>query len=254
MPDAGETDWKEAARRERVQPRLPPALPRAVLLRPEETKFATLALALWHTAEELKPAGTEADLEPLRQTLLKARSAPAKSGGEQMLLGRMALLFLLRGMDGGLLLLDEPETHFNDVWKREIVDLVDDNVLKETRAQVVVATHTSIALTDVFNEEVTLLQRVASLNQTFGLRSRWPDELPHPIELLRDDIAEAGRCRAEMRIARDEAGLEFTIGSGRNKVAQRAGRDPFALVGASDRAFAAEDPGERAEQLRFFQG
>ncbi len=81
------------------------------------------------------------------------------SDGEQMLLGRMALLFLLQGMDGGLLLLDEPETHFNDVWKREIVDIVDDNVLKSTRVQVLVATHTSIALTDVFASEITLLRR-----------------------------------------------------------------------------------------------
>ena len=51
------------------------------------------------------------------------------SDGEQMLLGRMGLLFLLRGQDGSLLLLDEPETHFNDVWKREIVEMVDMGLL-----------------------------------------------------------------------------------------------------------------------------
>jgi hypothetical protein len=44
---------------------------------------------------------------------------------EQMLLGRMSLLFLLRGRHSSMLMLDEPETHFNDSWKREIIDIVD---------------------------------------------------------------------------------------------------------------------------------
>ena len=83
------------------------------------------------------------------------------SDGEQMLLGRMGLLFLLRGQDGSLLLLDEPETHFNDVWKREIVEMIDSGLLNSTEAQIVVATHTSIALTDAFAAEVTVLDKSA---------------------------------------------------------------------------------------------
>jgi hypothetical protein len=47
------------------------------------------------------------------------------SDGEQMLLGRMGMISLLSGQDGSLMLLDEPETHFNDVWKREIVEMLD---------------------------------------------------------------------------------------------------------------------------------
>lgn len=81
------------------------------------------------------------------------------SDGEQMLLGRMGLLFLLRGQDGSLLLLDEPETHFNDVWKREIVEMIDLGLLNSTDANVIVATHTSIALTDAFAAEVTVLDK-----------------------------------------------------------------------------------------------
>lgn len=81
------------------------------------------------------------------------------SDGEQMLLGRMALLMLLSNQHGSLLLLDEPETHFNDSWKREIIDIVDDNILKTTAAHVVVATHTSIALTDAFASEIIRLVR-----------------------------------------------------------------------------------------------
>jgi hypothetical protein len=66
---------------------------------------------------------------------------------------------LVRGQDGALLLLDEPETHFNDVWKRELIDLIDDVILKETFAQVLVSTHTSLALTDVFKSEIVLLRK-----------------------------------------------------------------------------------------------
>ena len=81
------------------------------------------------------------------------------SDGEQMLLGRMGLIFLLRGQAGSLLLMDEPETHFNDVWKREIVEMVDMGLLNSTDANVIVATHTSIALTDAFSAEVTVLEK-----------------------------------------------------------------------------------------------
>jgi ABC-type transport system involved in cytochrome c biogenesis ATPase subunit len=108
------------------------------------------------------------------------------SDGEQMLLGRMALLFLLQGMDGSLLLLDEPETHFNDIWKREIVDIVDDNVLKSTKAQVLVATHTSIALTDAFNEEVTLLKRLPDSAQIAAMPLQAKSFGASPSEIMRE--------------------------------------------------------------------
>lgn len=90
------------------------------------------------------------------------------SDGEQMLLGRLGLLYLLRGQDGSLLLLDEPETHFNDVWKREIVGMVDSGLLNSTEANVIVATHTSIALTDAFAAEVTVLDKDTSTGQTIA--------------------------------------------------------------------------------------
>ncbi len=81
------------------------------------------------------------------------------SDGEQMLLGRMALLLLLRGQNNSLVLLDEPETHFNDSWKRRIIDIVDDSILKNTAAHVIVSTHTSLTLTDVFSCEITCLSK-----------------------------------------------------------------------------------------------
>lgn len=92
------------------------------------------------------------------------------SDGEQMLLGRMGLIFLLRGQDGSLLLLDEPETHFNDVWKREIVDMLDRGLLNSTQTNVLVATHTSIALTDAFAAEVTVLDKTDGQISARGVR------------------------------------------------------------------------------------
>lgn len=91
------------------------------------------------------------------------------SDGEQMLLGRMGLMFLLRGQQGALLLLDEPETHFNDVWKREIVEMIDMGLLNSTEANVLVATHTSIALTDAFAAEVTVLDKSDGQTQARGV-------------------------------------------------------------------------------------
>jgi hypothetical protein len=103
------------------------------------------------------------------------------SDGEQMLLGRMGLLFLLRGQDGSLLLLDEPETHFNDVWKREIVEMVDMGLLNTTDSNVIVATHTSIVLTDAFAAEVTVLDKrdegISARGVTGGLFGTDPGEV-----------------------------------------------------------------------------
>ncbi|OPX97216.1 MAG: chromosome segregation protein [Syntrophorhabdus sp. PtaB.Bin006] len=81
------------------------------------------------------------------------------SDGEQMYLGRMGLFHLMQGHHDALLLLDEPETHFNDKWKREIVGIIDD-VLKDTANDVLIATHSAITLTDVFNDEIILLENV----------------------------------------------------------------------------------------------
>ena len=123
------------------------------------------------------------------------------SDGEQMLLGRMGLIFLLRGQDGSLLLLDEPETHFNDVWKREIVDMLDRGLLNSTRANVLVATHTSIALTDAFAAEVTVLDktdgRITARAVGGGLFGTDPGEVN--MNLFRAD-ASTGR-RSELILA-----------------------------------------------------
>lgn len=83
------------------------------------------------------------------------------SDGEQMVLGRMALFHLLDGQQDALLLLDEPETHFNDKWKREIVDIIDD-AIGNTANDVLISTHSAIVLSDVFNDEIVMVEKTAN--------------------------------------------------------------------------------------------
>lgn len=82
------------------------------------------------------------------------------SDGEQMFMGRMALLHLLSGRQDSLLLLDEPETHFNDLWKRDVVSVVDD-ALANTSVDVLIATHAALMLTDALKEELVVLERTS---------------------------------------------------------------------------------------------
>lgn len=92
------------------------------------------------------------------------------SDGEQEFVGRMALFHLLEGENDALVLLDEPETHFNDVWKRRIVDVIDDSLRNFTH-EIVITTHASLTLTDVFRIEVTLLKFANEEGRVLHLRT-----------------------------------------------------------------------------------
>lgn len=83
------------------------------------------------------------------------------SDGERMVLGRMALFYLLQGQQDALLLLDEPETHFNDKWKREIVDIIDE-AIGNTANDVLISTHSAIVLSDVFNNEIVMVEKASN--------------------------------------------------------------------------------------------
>lgn len=78
------------------------------------------------------------------------------SDGENMFLGRMALFLMLHHAEC-LFLLDEPESHFNDRWKRELIDIAD-TILQDVPSDVLIATHSSLTLTDVFANEIVLLR------------------------------------------------------------------------------------------------
>jgi energy-coupling factor transporter ATP-binding protein EcfA2 len=80
------------------------------------------------------------------------------SDGEQLFLARMSLFHLIHGQNDALIILDEPDTHFNDYWKREIVDIIDEN-MQSNSSDIIISTHSSIALTDVFDTEIITLRK-----------------------------------------------------------------------------------------------
>jgi energy-coupling factor transporter ATP-binding protein EcfA2 len=67
----------------------------------------------------------------------------------------MALLSML-DTDDSLIILDEPEVHFNDYWKREVVNLLD-KVMSEHSNHLLITTHSSILLSDVTDGQITVL-------------------------------------------------------------------------------------------------
>ena len=80
------------------------------------------------------------------------------SDGERSFLGRMALFALFRA-DNLLIILDEPEVHFNDVWKREIVHMLD-QIMVGCSSHAIISTHSSIALTDVSQKDILVFRRL----------------------------------------------------------------------------------------------
>lgn len=82
------------------------------------------------------------------------------SDGERSFLARMCL-FTLLGETEALILLDEPEVHFNDFWKRKIVSLLD-KTLEGRQSHVLITTHSSITLTDVLEKDIVILNRISS--------------------------------------------------------------------------------------------
>lgn len=127
------------------------------------------------------------------------------SDGEQVYLGRMALFHLLEGESDALLLLDEPEVHFNDKWKREIVDIIDD-VLKTRANDVLIATHSSITLTDVFNEEIIFFQKRDGHAVPINIRSATfgadPSEVMIRLFGVRDSMGERALEWLDAQLAR----------------------------------------------------
>jgi predicted ATPase len=88
------------------------------------------------------------------------------SDGEQSFLARMCL-FMLLGQTEALVLLDEPEVHFNDYWKRQIVQLID-NMVRHCSSHILITTHSGITLTDVPKENILLLKRNSDYTSEAG--------------------------------------------------------------------------------------
>lgn len=79
------------------------------------------------------------------------------SDGELGLIRRFSLILLMKELKGeanrSLLLMDEPETHFNENWKRHFIYLINE-ALKNTYHDVFIATHSAMLITDVKKNEL----------------------------------------------------------------------------------------------------
>ena len=89
------------------------------------------------------------------------------SDGEFGLLARFAVMMICRDIKGkALVLLDEPETHFNEYWKTWFLQLVCET-LEKTKHDVFIATHSAMLLTDAKENELLRLEAAPD-----GIRQR----------------------------------------------------------------------------------
>ncbi len=94
------------------------------------------------------------------------------SDGELGFIRRFALILLMRELkreeNRSLLLLDEPETHFNENWKRHFIYLIEE-ALKDTYHDVFIATHSAMLITDVKRDELYYFELVNDKIKTFPI-------------------------------------------------------------------------------------
>lgn len=123
--------------------------------RPDDTGQPTLQQVNIFMQRAVQPVNEEEAEEGEQSTIPNLFLLDWLSDGEQSFLGRMALLAML-DTDDSLILLDEPEVHFNDYWKREIVSLLD-SVMSSHTNHLLITTHSSILLSDVTDDQITVL-------------------------------------------------------------------------------------------------
>jgi len=130
------------------------------------------------------------------------------SDGERALLQRMALISLLANGEN-LFLFDEPEVHFNDTWKRNLVDHIERSLeAVQSNSEVILTTHSSITLTDAYAYEVIRLGYTGQQNVplTFGTE---PGEILQQVYGARADVGErALRKIEEAEVAGNREQLE----------------------------------------------
>lgn len=130
------------------------------------------------------------------------------SDGEQSFLGRLCL-FTLLGTTESLILLDEPEVHFNDYWKRQIVYLLD-AALTGRHSHVLITTHSSITLTDVPREDIVVLNRGPNFT-SLASRPGMPTFAADPSDIM-VHVFGAPVAAGAQSVARIEQALKETPG------------------------------------------
>lgn len=79
------------------------------------------------------------------------------SEGEQQLLTVLGLLRFTKDEDS-LILLDEPDTHLNPVWKWRYLEFLEDVVKRPDTTQIIINTHDPLVIGNLKKEEVRLFQ------------------------------------------------------------------------------------------------
>ena len=89
----------------------------------------------------------------------------ALSDGELMWLARTGLVLMAQPHCGEntLFLYDEPDVHFNDDWNKDFMKILYE-LSKNTYHQFLIATHSTLLLTDARHEQLTLVRQVPGKN------------------------------------------------------------------------------------------
>ncbi|MEX6702308.1 AAA family ATPase [Peribacillus frigoritolerans] len=100
-----------------------------------------------------------------RQSISEILTEDSFSDGEYLVLGRFALLLMLRQVSHTLILLDEPETYLNDRWKQDLVHdlfkLLDSGRVdldSTSEHEVIIATHSAVTISDAAAEAVIVFK------------------------------------------------------------------------------------------------
>lgn len=85
----------------------------------------------------------------------------ALSEGEQQLLTILGLVLMI-GENDALFLFDEPDTHLNPKWQRDLVYLLKEYNLDDENSQIIVSTHSPLIVQSSENADVFLFKRTES--------------------------------------------------------------------------------------------
>lgn len=77
------------------------------------------------------------------------------SEGEQQLLTVLGLLRFTKE-DESLILLDEPDTHLNPLWKWQYINLLEDIIKEEDKSQILMTTHDPLVIGGLTKEEIRI--------------------------------------------------------------------------------------------------
>lgn len=87
------------------------------------------------------------------------------SEGEQQLLTVLGLLKFTKDEDS-LILLDEPDTHLNPIWKWQYLEFLDSVVKRPETTQIIINTHDPLVIGSLKKEEVRIFRRDNSTGNT----------------------------------------------------------------------------------------